>query len=151
VRAWSTGEVNDFGTLFAALDTPLLQPAGSAIIGSSVPHRVRGWGTVGLPHAVVVSPAMEWRTGFPYTLYDTARLYVGPINGERFPDYFSLDVTAFKTVSIRERRLDLGLQFFDLTRHFNPRDVYSVVGAPRFGTFTNSLGLTLAGYMQIRW
>jgi hypothetical protein len=151
VRAWSTGEVNDFGTLFAALDTPLLQPAGSAIIGSSVPHRVRGWGTVGLPHSVVVSPAMEWRTGFPYTLYDTARLYVGPINGERFPDYFSLDVTAFKTVSIRERRLDLGLQFFDLTRHFNPRDVYSVVGAPRFGTFTNSLGLTLAGYMQIRW
>jgi hypothetical protein len=151
VRAWSTGEVNDFGTLFGALDTPLLQPAGSATMGSSVPHRLRGWATVGLPHAVVVSPAMEWRTGFPYTYYDIARHYVDPIYGQRFPTYFSLDVTAFKTVSIRERTLDLGLQFFDLTRHFNPRDVYSVVGTPRFGTFTNNLGLTLGGYMQVRW
>jgi hypothetical protein len=151
VRAWSTGEVNDFGTLFAALDTPLLQPAGSATIASSVPHRARGWATVGLPHSVVVSPAVEWRTGFPYTLYDVSRHYVEPINGQRFPAYFSLDVTTFKTVSIRERKLDLGLQFFDLTRHFNPRDVYPVVGTPRFGTFTNDLGLTLGGYMQIRW
>jgi hypothetical protein len=151
VRAWSIGDVNDFGTLFGALDTPLLQPAGSAIMGSSVPHRVRGWATVGLPHSVVVSPAMEWRTGFPYTLYDSARQYIEPINGQRFPNYFSLDVTAFKTVSVRARQLDLGLQFFDLTRHFNPRDVYSVVGTPRFGTFTNDLGLTLGGYMQVRW
>jgi hypothetical protein len=47
--------------------------------------------------------------------------------------------------------MDLGLQFFNLTRHFNPRDVISVVGSPRYGEFTSSFGLTLTGYMMVRW
>jgi hypothetical protein len=47
--------------------------------------------------------------------------------------------------------MDLGLQVFNLTDHFNPRDVISVVQSSRYGELTNNPGITFGGYMQIRW
>jgi hypothetical protein len=84
-------------------------------------------------------------------LFDVYRHYVGEPNSARFPNYFSLDVTTFKTFDIFSRKWDLGLQFFNITGHFNPRDVISVVDTPRFGQFNNSFGVTLGGYMRVRW
>ena len=76
---------------------------------------------------------------------------IGSANSERFPNYFSLDITAFKTFDIINRKWDLGMQFFNVTSHFNPRDVIPVVGTPQFGEFSNSFGITLGGYMRVRW
>jgi hypothetical protein len=151
VRSWSTGETNDFGTLFTNLDTPLLEPGGPAPTVASVPHRLRGWATFSLPHAVVLSPSVEWRTGFPWSALDVYQHYAEPPNQERFPTYFSTDVTAFKTFDLFGRKMDLGLQFFNVTGHPNPRDVIAVNSSPRYGQFSSTFGLTLAGYMQIRW
>jgi hypothetical protein len=151
VRSSAIGNVNDYGTLVTNLDAPLFEPAGQAPMTTDNPHRLRSWATFGFPHAIVISPAVEWRTGFPYSNYDVYRHYVGEPNSERFPDYFSLDVTAFKTFDIFSQKWDLGMQFFNVTKHFNPRDVISVVGTPQYGTFTNSFGLTLGGYMRVRW
>jgi hypothetical protein len=110
------------------------------------------WATFQFPNEIVVSPAVEWRTGFPYSVFDLYRHYInGEANTERFPNYFSLDITAFKTFDIFNRKWDLGLQFFNVTGHFNPRDVIAVVGSPQYGTFTNSFGITLGGYMRVRW
>ena len=99
----------------------------------------------------MVSPAVEWRSGFPFSVQDVDRHYAGAPNGERLPPYFSTDVTAFKTFDLFARKMDLGLQVFNITGHFNPRDVINVVHSFQFGTLTNSVGVTLAGYMQIRW
>jgi hypothetical protein len=151
VRAVSRGNVNDFGTLFVNLDAALLEPAGVALTQTDVTHRLRGWGTFGLPRAVVVSPSIEWRTGFPYSVQDVYRNYVGEPNSARFPDYLSVDVTAYKTFDLFARKLDLGLQFFNVTAHFNPRDVINELDSRQFGTFTNSFGVTVGGYMQVRW
>ena len=46
---------------------------------------------------------------------------------------------------------DLGLQLFNVTSHYNPRDVIAVVDSPRYGEFGSSFGVTVAGYMQVRW
>jgi hypothetical protein len=151
VRSTSVGEINDYGTLITNLDAPLFEPAGQAPMPTDTPHRLRSWATFQFPHEIVVSPALEWRTGFPYSLYDVYRHYVGDPNSERFPNYFSLDITTFKTFDILSRKWDLGLQFFNVTGHFNPRDVISVVNTPRFGEFNNSFGVTLGGYMRVRW
>ena len=61
-----------------------------------------------------------------------SRHYVGGFNTERLPRYFAVDLTAFKTVDVFTRKMDLGLQVFNLTNHFNPRDVISVIDSPRF-------------------
>ena len=151
VRSASIGNVNDYGTLVSNLDAPLFEPAGSAPMSTDMPHRLRSWATVQFPHEIVISPAVEWRTGFPYSLVTIYRHYAGPADSERFPNYFSLDITAFKTFDIVSRKWDLGLQFFNVTSHFNPRDVISVVGTPQFGEFSNSFGVTLGGYMRVRW
>ena len=99
----------------------------------------------------VVSPAVEWRTGFPFSRLDASQHVVGLPNAERFPTYFSADVTAFKTFDLFGRKADLGLQLFNVTSHFNPRDVVAVVDSPRYGQFGSSFGITVAGYMQVRW
>lgn len=152
VRSSSLGNVNDYGTLITNLDAPLFEPAGEAAMPTDTPHRLRSWATFQFPNEIVVSPAVEWRTGFPYSIYDMYRHFVnGQANTERFPNYFSLDVTAFKTFDIFNRKWDLGLQFFNVTGHFNPRDVIAVAGSSQFGTFTNSFGITLGGYMRVRW
>jgi hypothetical protein len=151
VRSSALGEMNDFGSLFTNFDAPLLEPNVRAPIGADVPHRVRGWATLSFPRSIVVSPAVDWRTGFPYTPLDIDQHYAGAANSVRFPDYFSLDVTTFKTFDIFSRKMDLGLQFFNLTSHVNPRDVINVVGSPRYQEFADTFGVTIQGYMQVRW
>jgi len=151
VRSSSVGNINDYGTLVTSLDAPLFEPGGNAPLPADTPHRLRAWATFQFPREIVISPAVDWRTGFPYSTYDVYRRYVGEPDRERFPAYFSLDVTAFKTFDIMARKWDLGLQFFNLTGHFNPRDVIKVVGSERFGEFSNSFRVTLGGYMRVRW
>lgn len=151
VRSSSLGYVNDYGTLVTNLDAPLFEPAGQAPLVTDTPHRLRSWATFQFPHEIVISPAVDWRSGFPYSIFDIYRHYVGNANSERFPAYFSLDITAFKTFDIMNRKWDLGMQFFNVTGHFNPRDVIAVAGTPQYGEFSNSFGLTLGGYMRVRW
>jgi hypothetical protein len=151
VRSSAIGHINDYGTLVTNLDAPLFEPAGVVPMPTDTPHRLRGWATFQFPHEIVVSPAVDWRSGFPYSVFDIYRHYVGTANSLRFPTYFSLDVTTFKTFDIIGRKWDLGLQFFNVTGHFNPRDVISVLGTPEYGQFSNSFGLTLGGYMRVRW
>ena len=152
VYATSRVESNDFGSMFTNLDTPLLEPNDTASPAiADVPHRLRAWSTFGLPYSFVISPAVEWRNGFPYSVQDMYRHYVGGFNTERLPVYFAVDLTAFKTVDVFSKKMDLGIQVFNLTNHFNPRDVISVIGSPRFREMTNNLGVTFGGYMQVRW
>lgn len=151
VRSSSIGEFNDYGSLVTNLDAPLFEPGGQAPTATDTPHRLRSWATFQFPREIVVSPAVEWRTGFPYSWFDVYRHFVGNPNSQRFPAYFALDITTFKTFDIFSRKWDLGLQFFNVTGHFNPRDVISVVNTPRFGEFSNSFGVTLGGYMRVRW
>ncbi len=151
VHATTSADVNDFGTMFTNLDTPFIEPAGEAAAVFSVPDRLRAWATLPLPHRIVLSPAVDWRSGFPYSLQDEYRHYVGVPNSQRLPTYLSVDLTAFKTFEAFSHSLDLGLQVFNLTDHFNPRDVIAVVGSARFGELTNNPGVLFGGYMQVRW
>ena len=98
VHSWSRVESNDFGSMFTNLDTPLLEPNDTESPSiAEVPHRLRAWSTFTLPHRVVLSPAVDWRTGFPYSVQDMSRHYVGGFNTLRLPTWFAVDLTAFKT------------------------------------------------------
>jgi hypothetical protein len=150
---WSStiGQVNDFGTLFTNLDAPLIEPAGRAPTVADVPHRLRAWSTFSLPMRIVVSPAVDWRTGFPWSALTLGQHYAEAPNTERYPAYFAVDLTTFKTFELLGHEMDLGLQFFNLTGHSNPRDVVQVVDSPNYKQYADTFGVTLAGYMQIRW
>lgn len=151
VLSTSRGELNDFASLFQGLAAPLLQPGGITRQSDDARHRLIAWGSVNLPASIVVSPVVEWRSGFRYSVLDEQGLYVGTPNGSAFPTFFALDTVVYKTVTYKNRAADLGVQIFNLTNHKNPRDVYSIMGEPRFGTFTNSVGTILRGYLLVKW
>jgi hypothetical protein len=150
---WSSaiGELNDFMTLFTAFDTPLLQPGGMSRLSADAPHRWLAWGTANLPFGLVASPVLEWHSGFPYSVVDTQYLYLGEPNSASFPAFMAIDLIAYKTVTYKKRAADVGIQLFNTTNHFNPREVYPVAGMRNYGKFTNSVGTILRGFMMIKW
>ncbi len=150
VRASGKGEFNDFSTLFQSLAVPLLQRAGITRLPTDARHRIILWGTMNLPNRVVVSPVVEWRSGFPYTIVDQRYAAVEP-NVRSYPPFMALDVVAYKTFTVKRRSADLGVQLFNATNHFNPRDVYPVLGTPQWGRFTNSVGPIIRGFMMLKW
>ena len=151
VRSSAEGELNDFSAVFQGMDSPLVQPGGRARLSTDARNRVLTWGTFNLPNRVVVSPAVEWRSGFLFSTLDHRYLYQGRPNGSSFPAFVSLDMVAYKTITVLKHSADLGVQIFNLTNHHNFRDVYPVVGAPRTGQFANSVGPVFRGYMLLKW
>jgi hypothetical protein len=150
VRSMSRGELNDFAALFQGFGVPLVQPGGMSRLAADAPNRVLAWGTFNLPRRVVVSPVLEWRTGFPYSALTPEYLYAGTPNDRRYPHFMSTDLVVYKTVTVKKRTADVGIQLFNATNHNNPRDVYPVLGS-RSGEFTNSVGPILRGYMLMKW
>jgi hypothetical protein len=151
VRSAAEGELNDFTAVFKGMDSPLVQPGGVTRLTTDAPNRVVAWGTFNLPQRVVVSPAVEWRSGFLYSTLNTRYLYEGAPNAWRYPVFISADMVIYKTITVRKRDADLGLQIFNMTNHNNPRDVYPIVGTPLTGQFTNSVGPVFRGYMLLKW
>jgi hypothetical protein len=151
VRSASKGELNDFAALFGGWDAPLVQPGGMARMAADAPNRLLAWGTFNLPRRIVLSPVLDWHDGFPYSRLDTRYYYAGVPNADRFPTFMSTDLILYKTFTAKGRSADVGFQLFNASNYKNPRDVYPVVGDPRFGTFTNSVGPILRGYILMKW
>ena len=105
-----------------------------------VPNRFLVWGIVHLPYQIMVSPTAEYRDGFPYTIVDESQTVVGKRNSEaRYPRLFTLDMAVTKDVRLtKKQRARVGLQFFNLTGHFNPRDVQNNTGSATYGSYANS-------------
>jgi hypothetical protein len=105
-----------------------------------VPNRLLLWGIVHLPYRVTVSPTVEYRDGFPYTIVDEMHAVVGRRNNDaRYPRLFTLDMAVTKDVRLTSKqRARVGLQVFNLTGHFNPRDVQNNTGSATYGTFANN-------------
>jgi hypothetical protein len=101
------------------------------------------WGDFGLPRNIVATPVLEWRSGFPFSLLNEQQDYVGPRNGGgRFPQLVTLDLLVTKGVKIpfrgKKYRGRVGVTVFNITNHWNPRDVQNNLASPTFGTFYNS-------------
>ena len=150
-RSLARGEVNDFSSLFARGDVEVLQPGGRARLATDAPHRVLAWGTFTLPAGFSISPALDWHAGFPYSVVDAQQAYVGGPNTRSFPAFFSLDVVLYKSLVIARKYVKLNVQVFNVTNHFNPRDVFTTLGGPQSGTFTNSVGPTVRGDIAVNW
>jgi hypothetical protein len=151
VRSSARGELNDFNAVVQGFDAPLLQPGGQARLMADAPNRLIAWGTFNLPRRVVLSPVVEWRSGFPYSALNERYRYAEAANGRAFPPFLAADFVLYKTFTVRKRSADLGIQVFNATNHRNPRDVYPVVGTPRSDEFANVVGPILRGYMLVKW
>jgi hypothetical protein len=92
---------------------------------------------------LVIAPVYELHTGFPYSVQNEFREYVGPRNTRRFPEFSSFDLQVSRPVSIpvhndKRIRARVGFAVFNLLNHFNPRDVQTIDDSTRFGAFFNN-------------
>ena len=138
------GDLNDFGVLYDTLREPLVLDNERTFQPFEVPNRLLLWGVLALPKGFTLTPGIEWRNGFPYTFYDEAYTVVGGRNAAQFPRFLSVDVGVTKQLDLLGRQADLGLQFYNVTSHGNPRDVVSNLASPSFGEFRNGVGNTVS-------
>jgi hypothetical protein len=143
VRSEARGDLNDFNTYFGNLRHPVIRSNEFGNQQFDVPNRLLFWGDFGLPYDIVATPVFEWRSGFPYSLLDEAQNFVGLRNaGGRFPQLMTLDLLVTKGVKIpfrgKKYKGRVGVTIFNITNHWNPRDVQNNLASPQFGTFYNS-------------
>ena len=106
------------------------------------PNRFLFWGTFTGPLHLTLVPVYDLHTGFPYSVENELREYVGPRNIHRFPRFssFDLQITRPITLHFGEKRIHAraGGGVFNLFNHFDPRDVQNNLTSARFGEFFNS-------------
>jgi hypothetical protein len=142
VRSRAFGDLNDFNQFFGNLAQPVIQPNARGRLPFDAPNRFLVWGTLAGPLKLTLVPVYEIHTGFPYSVENEFREYVGPRNVARFPRFSSADlqITRPLTFHFGEKRLHarVGAGVFNLFNHFDPRDVQSNVASARFGEFFNT-------------
>jgi outer membrane receptor for ferrienterochelin and colicin len=142
VRSRAFGDLNDFNQFFGNLAQPVIQPNARGRLSFDAPNRFLFWGTLAAPWKLTLVPVYEIHTGFPYSVENEFREYVGPRNVARFPRFssFDLQITRPLTLPFGEKHLHarIGMGVFDLFNHFDPRDVQNNLASARFGQFFNT-------------
>ncbi len=156
VRSRAEGDLNAFSAHIGNFHNPIIRPNEYARLPFEAPNRLLLWGDIRLPLDLLLSPVVDWRDGFPFSLVDEEQNFVGPRNrGGRFPRFFSLDLQITKGVTIpffgKKYRTRLGVKIFNVTNHWNPRDVQNNIHSPAFGTFYNSVPRTFRGKFEIEF
>ena len=143
VHSQARGNLNDFNTYFGNQKHAVIRPDEYGRQPFDAPHRLLFWGDFAVPFNMVVTPVVDWHSGFPFSLVNENQDFVGPRNeGGRFPRLLTLDLLVMKALKIRFRGKEYkgraGFTVFNITNNWNPRDVQNNIASPQFGTFFNS-------------
>jgi hypothetical protein len=145
-RSSAIGNLNDFNGYFGNIENPVIGPDARGPLPWNAPNRYLFWSNVSLPRGVTVFPVLDVRTGFPVSVVDENRNFVGPRNeAGRYPTFVSLDLQVNKRFRLFHHNATVGLKVFNITDHFNPRDYQSNLASADFGAFRNSVGRTFRG------
>jgi outer membrane receptor for ferrienterochelin and colicin len=142
VRSRAYGDLNDLNQFFGNLAQPVIELDARGRLPFDAPNRFLFWGTIAAPWRLTVVPVFDLHSGFPYSIQDQYRAYVGPRNIDSFPRFSSFDLQITRPVvfHFRGRRIPtrIGGGVFNLFNHFDPRDVQNNLASTRFGEFFNS-------------
>lgn len=149
VRSKATGDLNDFNQFFGNDPQAVIQPNSRGPQAFDAPNRFLTWGELTGPKKVMLMPVLDIHTGFPYSVVNESRNFVGPRNDERFPWFDSFDLQVLRNFGLpfhgKEHTVKLGFGVFNLFNHANYRDVQNDIDSDRFGQFFNSAVRTFRG------
>jgi len=150
---WSKaqGSLNTAEKFLGDFPAFVVRPNQYGTLGFDIPSRLLAYGEVKAPHGITLMPALEIRSGFPFSVVNDHLDFVGPRNSKRFPTFISLDATILKgfTIPYLDKKARAGVIIFNITNHFNPRDVQNNLGSLHFGQFFNSLGTSVRGKFEL--
>jgi hypothetical protein len=146
VRSRAMGDLNDYNSYYANFQNPIIRRNERSFLPFDAPNRFVFWGNFSVKHGITVAPVLDIRNGFPLSVIDEDRNFVGQRNrAGRFPNFASLDLQVLKSVSApggfsEKYRFRVGVKVFNLTNHFNPRDFQGNLASDEFGGFYNGVG-----------
>ena len=146
VRSKAIGDLNDFNSYYANFENPIIRRNERSLLPFDAANRFVFWGNFGVRYGVTVAPVLEIRNGFPLSVTDEDRNFVGPRNrAGRYPAFASLDLQVLKSVTAPGRfsenyRFRVGVKVLNVTNHFNPRDFQGNLASDDFGRFYNGVG-----------
>ena len=150
VRSESKRDLNTFDSFYGNFRNPIIRPNAFSLSNTDTPHRLVAQGTFILPGEWIVSPVVEIRKGFPYSLINEEREFIGQRNRDgRFPIQKTLDLDIQKWVKIWKWNTRVGVRFFNLLGTFNPRDFQGNIDSNNFGVFSNKLRRVIGLTFQI--
>jgi hypothetical protein len=148
VRSAAIGDLNDFNSFFGNFQNPIIRANERSRLAYDAPNRFLFWGNFKAKWGLNISPVFDVRQGFPYSVIDEDRNFVGPRNSKRYPTFAALDLQVTKAFSLPDKlekyRIRGGFKIFNITNHFNPRDVQNNLASANFGTFYNGVGRMFA-------
>ena len=145
-RSSAFGNLNDFNSYFGNIENPVIRPDARGPLPWDAPNRYLFWSNVSLPRGFTVFPVLDVRTGFPLSVVDENRNFVGARDeAGRYPTFVSLDMQVSKRFRVFHHNATAGLKVFNITNHFNPRDYQGNLASADFGAFANGVGRTFRG------
>ncbi len=146
---WSRtrGDLNSLSNVFIPFAAPVIRPNVYGILPSDIPNRLVAWGIFALPWKLTFSPLVDLHSGYPYSAIDVKQQYVGVPNGQRFDQFFSLDLKLYREFRVpflgnrsgKVHHMRLGVYTLNVTNHMNFNAVYNNVTSPNFGNFAGFL------------
>ena len=152
---WSSarGDLNTADNYLGDLPAFVIRPNEYGPLPFDVPHRFLLNGELKLPSDITFSPSVEIRSGFPFSIVNEQLDFVGLRNrAGRFPTFISLDAQitkGFRIPMFEKHKMRIGAAVFNITNHFNPRDLQNNVGSSSFSQFYNSLGPSVRGKFEV--
>lgn len=136
------GNLNDPALFFGNYPQAVIQPDARARLPFDAPNRFLLWADVAGPWKLTLLPVYDLHTGFPYSVQNEYREYIGPRNTERFPRFSSMDLQVSRPFSLHVSdkhalQVKAGFGVFNVFNHFNPRDVQNDIASSQFGGFFN--------------
>ena len=141
VHSRAYGNLNDPSLFFGSYPQAVIQRDARARLPFDATNRFLTWGDIQGPWKLSILPVYDLHTGFPYSVENEFREYVGPRDSRHYPRFSSFDLQVLRPVSVHMGKKDFhmraGFSVFNVFNHFNPRDVQNVQESSLFGDFFN--------------
>jgi hypothetical protein len=141
VHSRAYGNLNDPSLFLGSYPQAVIQPDARARLPFDATNRFLTWGEFQGPWKLSILPVYDLHTGFPYSVGNEFREYVGPRDSRHYPRFSSFDLQVLRPVSVHMGKKDVhmraGFSVFNVFNHFNPRDVQNVQESSLFGDFFN--------------
>lgn len=141
VHSRAYGDLNDPFLFIGNNPQAVIQTNARARLPFDAPNRFLIWPSIAGPWKLIILPVYDLHTGFPYSVEDEYREYIGPRDDRRFPRFSSCDLQVTRPLTLRTRgkqlKLVAGGSVFNVFNHDNPRDVQNNIASSAFGDFYN--------------
>ena len=141
VHSRAYGNLNDPSLFFGNYPQAVIQPDARARLPFDATNRVLFWGDMEGPLKLTIVPVYDLHTGFPYSVENQYREYVGPRDTKHYPRFSSFDLQITRPLSLhigdRNLHMRVGGGVYNVFNHFNPRDVQNIQESSLYGEFFN--------------